>query len=62
MRFLRCLGDFEKWSGLGKSGPRGVKMGKNGVKSLAQNPHIYTTNDAFNALNRFNYFWFIKLD
>ena len=41
--FLRCLRDFEKWSGLGKSGPRGVKMGKNGVKSLAQNPHIYTT-------------------
>ena len=41
--FLRCLRDFEKWSGFGKSGPRGVKMGKNGVKSSAQNPHLYTT-------------------
>ena len=33
LRFLRC---FEKWSELGK-------MGKNGVKSLSQNPQIYTT-------------------
>ena len=49
--FLRCLRDFEKWSGLGKSGPRGVKMGKNGVKSLAQNPHIYTTDNYKNDEN-----------
>ena len=27
VRFLRCLRDFEKWSGFGKSGPKGVKMG-----------------------------------
>ena len=25
--FLRCLKNFEKWSGLGKSGPKGGKMG-----------------------------------
>ena len=37
MRFLRCLRDFKKWSWIGK-------MRKNGVKSLSQNPHLYTTN------------------
>ena len=25
--FLRCLSDLKKWSGFGKSGPKGVKMG-----------------------------------
>ena len=25
--FLSCLSVFEKWSGFGKSGPKGVKMG-----------------------------------
>ena len=39
--FLRCLRDFEKWSGFGKSGPRGVKWGKMGVKVWLRIP-IYT--------------------
>ena len=37
MCFLRFLKFFEKWSEL-------EKIGKNGEKCLAQNPHIYTTD------------------
>ena len=37
---LRFLREFEKWSELGK-------MGKNGVKWLCQNPHLYTTGRKF---------------
>ena len=42
MCFLRCLSVFEKWSGFGKSGPRGVKNGvKWGKKLGLESPFIH---------------------
>ena len=46
---------FKKFEKVVRGGKNGVKWGKNGVKRLTQNPHIYTTKllvissaDAFN--------------
>ena len=41
---LRCLRDLKKWSWLGKIGKNEQKWGKNGVKWLSENPHLYTTH------------------
>ena len=38
--FLRV---FKKFLKVVRGGKNGVKWGKMGVKSLSQNPHIYTT-------------------
>ena len=45
MCFLRV---FKKFLKVVRGGKNGVKWGKKGVKSLPQNPHLYTTDNTYN--------------
>ena len=44
---------FKKFLKVVRGGKNGVKWGKMGVKSLPQNPHLYTTNAGSNPVSLF---------